>query len=64
MTLKLSLEDKVNDGFTSELSNGWGGDDGGWGVASFSPPLLKIKPKKKEKGRKKKKKGKSYNLID
>lgn len=52
MTVKLSLEDKVNDGFTSELSNGWGGDDGEvvvGGVASFSPPLLKIKNKKEKK---------------
>lgn len=52
MTVKLSLEEGVNDGFTSELNNAWGGDDAVQqrGVSSFFPPLLL-------------KKKKSYNLI-
>lgn len=73
---KLSLEDKVNDGFTSELSDGWG-DDGvvvvvGRGWLAFLLPFLKqtnkkkqkTKRKKKRKGKEEKTKRKSYNLID
>lgn len=57
---KLSLEDKVNDGFTSELSDGWG-DDGvvvvvGRGWLAFLLPFLKQTNKKKQKTKRKKKK--------
>lgn len=47
MTVKLALEEEVNDGFTSELNNAWGGDEMAQqqGVSSFFPPLLKKKRK-------------------